>query len=1165
MSGMRRILWAPLALCVIPLVSACGSDDSGGDSPGGSGGVSGSGGTAGGGTGGGGTGGSCTPTTCVAAGAECGTIDDGCGSQLECGACTAPDTCDANNQCVCTPTTCADEGANCGSIPDGCGATLECGTCTAPETCGGGGTPNVCGEGTCTPTTCADEGAECGMISDGCSDTLDCGTCTAPESCGGGGEDNVCGCTPTTCTDEGAECGSIDDGCGGTLDCGNCTAPETCGGGGTPNVCGESCTATTCVAENANCGLIDDGCGTTLDCGTCTAPEVCGGGGPNQCGQPTAWPAEGDLVISELMYNPSETPEDDYEWIEIHNPSTTETFNLAGCELSESTRSHTIAASLSIAPGDFVVLAGSNTPGFTPDYNHSREVFLVNNNNGSMTLTCGTAVIDTVEYDTSGGVWPNGTNGVAIALDPNHYDATDNDDGANWCLAEATYGTNGNYGTPGAGNSSCGCTPITACPSPLNCGDIDDGCGGTINCGNCTAPETCGGDGTANVCGQGSCTPTTCAAEGAECGTISDGCSGTLDCGNCTAPETCGGGGTDNVCGCTPTTCADEGANCGTIDDGCGNILNCGTCTAPQSCGGGGTDNVCGCTATTCTAQGAECGTIPNGCGTGTLNCGSCTLPETCGGGGTNNVCGCTPDSCADLGAECGTPPDGCGGTLSCGSCTAPETCGGGGTQYVCGAAGTYPAAGELVINEIMYNPIGTEPAQEWVELFNTTATQFELFGCVLAEGGGTHAIASSVVVPPNGYVTLGASAPGFTPTYTYSGISLNNTGGDTFSITCSTLVDSVTYGVSSPWPTSTNANSIALDPDRRTASANDFGVNWCLDGTSTYGTDGNFGTPGAANINCATTTYTINWCNTQFPASISAEEGSVATVYGRVYIAGLTDTTVNGLDENPNVIMQFGYGANGSDATTWDTWETATANVGVNNDDEYEYDVILPPSSGSPYDYQYRVTGNGGLTWSYCDVNGYDPGNGAPASAQFDAPGEMITTPATIVPTLIISEYIEGTSNNKAIEIYNATSSAIDMSGCSLQIYTNGGTTPSSISLTTAGTLANAATWVVCHSSSSQTILDACDQQTGSLSFNGDDAVVLVCNSATIDGIGQVGVDPGTEWGTGNASTSDNTIRRNCSVTTGDSNTSDAFDPATQWTGFPTDTFDGLGAHTTC
>ena len=60
-----------------------------------------------------------------------------------------------------------------------------------------------------------------------------------------------------------------------------------------------------------------------------------------------------------------------------------------------------------------------------------------------------------------------------------------------------------------------------------------------------------------------------------------------------------------------------------------------------------------------------------------------------------------------------------------------------------------------------------------------------------------------------------------------------------------------------------------------------------------------------------------------------------------------------------------------------------------------------------------------------------------------------------------------------------------------------------------------------------------------------------------------QVGTDPGTEWGTGLTSTADNTLRRKATVKLGDTNTTDAFDPATEWDGYAVDTFDGLGAHT--
>jgi hypothetical protein len=89
------------------------------------------------------------------------------------------------------------------------------------------------------------------------------------------------------------------------------------------------------------------------------------------------------------------------------------------------------------------------------------------------------------------------------------------------------------------------------------------------------------------VCG---CTPTTCAAENKNCGTISDGCGKTLDCGDCQGQQTCGGGGKANVCGgCTPLTDCPAGYDCGTIPDGCGGNVVCGGCNDNVAC----TDDSC--------------------------------------------------------------------------------------------------------------------------------------------------------------------------------------------------------------------------------------------------------------------------------------------------------------------------------------------------------------------------------------------------------------------------------------------------------------------------------------------------------------------------------------------------------------------------------------------
>lgn len=101
----------------------------------------------------------------------------------------------------------------------------------------------------------------------------------------------------------------------------------------------------------------------------------------------------------------------------------------------------------------------------------------------------------------------------------------------------------------GGGANLCGvgqCAP-QACPAPVAgsaCGPVANGCGGVNNCP-CPAGMPC----VNGACGAPACTPLTCQQIGANCGTVGDGCGHTLSCGNCVAPQTCGGGGIKNVCG----------------------------------------------------------------------------------------------------------------------------------------------------------------------------------------------------------------------------------------------------------------------------------------------------------------------------------------------------------------------------------------------------------------------------------------------------------------------------------------------------------------------------------------------------------------------------------------------------------------------------------------
>jgi predicted extracellular nuclease len=179
---------------------------------------------------------------------------------------------------------------------------------------------------------------------------------------------------------------------------------------------------------------------------------------------------------------------------------------------------------------------------------------------------------------------------------------------------------------------------------------------------------------------------------------------------------------------------------------------------------------------------------------------------------------------------------------------------------------------------------------------------------------------------------------------------------------------------------------------------------------------------------------------------------------------------------------------------------------------------------------------------------------------------GARVESAGAVSTDLFFSEYVEGTSNNKALEIYNGTGAAVNLGagGYAVRMYFNGNAT-AGLGIALAGTVGPGDVFVLAHSSASLAILAEADQTNGAGWFNGDDAVVLTkgVDNQVVDVIGQIGFDPGTEWGTGVTSTADNTLRRKGAIEAGDPNGADSFDPAAEWNGFATDTFDGLGSHT--
>ncbi len=128
----------------------------------------------------------------------------------------------------------------------------------------------------------------------------------------------------------------------------------------------------------------------------------------------------------------------------------------------------------------------------------------------------------------------------------------------------------------------------------------------------------------------------------------------------------------------------------------------------------------------------------------------------------------------------------------------------------------------------------------------------------------------------------------------------------------------------------------------------------------------------------------------------------------------------------------------------------------------------------------------------------------------------------------LFISEYVEGRSNDKAIEIYNPTANAIDLSSYQLQRYSNGGTSlDDQKRLNLSGSIPAYGTYVIINKTEDPTdskLVAVADMEVSDdysvnnvMFFNGDDAMVLVKvdggSETILDIFGKVGEDPGTAW----------------------------------------------------
>ena len=177
------------------------------------------------------------------------------------------------------------------------------------------------------------------------------------------------------------------------------------------------------------------------------------------------------------------------------------------------------------------------------------------------------------------------------------------------------------------------------------------------------------------------------------------------------------------------------------------------------------------------------------------------------------------------------------------------------------------------------------------------------------------------------------------------------------------------------------------------------------------------------------------------------------------------------------------------------------------------------------------------------------------------------------LITTVFISEYIEGSGSNKALEVFNNSGDSIDLTDFSLAIYTNGSETISfEYQLSEIqDSLANQGNLVIANSSSDSILQEIADTTQFSITnFNGDDALALLYKGNIIDVFGEIGADPGSAWDVAGITeaSQDKTLVRKASVMEGNPDNLSSFgnnQMDSEWIVYDTDEFSYLGNHFRC
>ncbi len=241
------------------------------------------------------------------------------------------------------------------------------------------------------------------------------------------------------------------------------------------------------------------------------------------------------------------------------------------------------------------------------------------------------------------------------------------------------------------------------------------------------------------------------------------------------------------------------------------------------------------------------------------------------------------------------------------------------------------------------------------------------------------------------------------------------------------------------------------------------------------------------------------------------------------------------------------------SSSTVSLNWSASTDNVGIASYAIYVNNVFKQNATSTTA----IITGlTPSTTYSFYIIAKDTSNNLSVGSTSVDGSTSASTGGGTIASEIFFSEYVEGSSNNKFLEISNFTGSTVDLTKYAIKKQINGaGAWTSVTGLVLTGTIANGASYVIAYNQGLTTCFNPANANLSSgaaeLQFNGNDPIGLFKENVLIDVIGTFG-------NTADFSV-DETIRRKATI----SSPNTTFNKTAEWDVYAKDKCDGLGSHT--